>query len=192
LLRNVGLSIQNLLYAQLLFRGFAGSCERAPLQEYFPRPAQLRKCWLTGQIGVEAEVFHSNFPPSFSFTNHLHYRAVHITFRVSSLRVAVASAKSDEGEQLFPRKWDSEFMDLPIVKNQRQPTFTPDTVSAIVKNSTGQDRMLYALLAGSGLRVGEALGLELQHISEDFRTVFVRQTESGGMRCAQTATTLCR
>jgi integrase len=32
------------------------------------------------------------------------------------------------------------------------------------------------LLAGSGLRIGEALGLELQHISEDFRTIYVRQS----------------
>ncbi len=92
------------------------------------------------------------------------------------VKAVVGSAKSDEGEQLFPRKWDSEFMDLPIVKEQRQPTFTPDTVSAIVKKSDGQERMLYALLAGSGLRIGEALGLELQHISGDFRTVYVRQS----------------
>jgi integrase len=39
----------------------------------------------------------------------------------------------------------------------------------IVEKSVGQERVLYALLAGAGLRVGEALGLEFQHISEDFR-----------------------
>jgi integrase len=39
----------------------------------------------------------------------------------------------------------------------------------IVEKSVGQERVLYALLAGAGLRVGEALGLESQHISEDFR-----------------------
>jgi integrase len=98
------------------------------------------------------------------------------------VKAVVGSAKSDEGEQLFPRKWDSEFMDLPIVKEQRQPTFTPDTVSAIVKKSDGQERMLYALLAGSGLRIGEALGLELQHISEDFRTIYVRQSVWDGKK----------
>jgi integrase len=98
------------------------------------------------------------------------------------VKLVLASAKSDEGEQLFPRRWDSEFMDLPIVKEQRQPTFTPDTVSAIVNKSDGQERVLYALLAGAGLRVGEALGLELQHISEDFRTIFVRQSVWDGMK----------
>jgi integrase len=100
------------------------------------------------------------------------------------VKLVVASAKSDEGEQLFPRKWDSEFMDLPIIKEQRQPTFTPETMSAIVNTATGQERVLYALLAGSGLRIGEALGLELQHISTDFRTISVRQSVWEGMKQA--------
>ena len=51
-----------------------------------------------------------------------------------------------------------------------------------MKNSVGQERVLYALLAGAGLRAGEALGLELQHISEDFRTIFVRQSVWDGMK----------
>jgi integrase len=95
------------------------------------------------------------------------------------VKLIVASAKSDEGEPLFPRKWDSEFMDMPIVKNQKQPTLTPETVTALVEKSSGQLRMLYALLAGSGLRIGEALGLETTHISEDFRMLSVRQSVWG-------------
>jgi len=93
------------------------------------------------------------------------------------VKLVVASAKSDEGEPLFPRKWDSEFIDLPIVRNQRQPKFTTETMSAIVQHATGQYRVLYALLAASGLRIGEALGLELgKHISDDGRTLYVRQS----------------
>ncbi len=93
------------------------------------------------------------------------------------VKLIVASAKSKEGEPLFPRKWDSEFIDLPIVRNQRQPKFTTETMSAIVENATGQHRVLYSLLAGSGLRIGEALGLEVEkHISNDCRTLYVRQS----------------
>jgi integrase len=93
------------------------------------------------------------------------------------VKLIVASAKSEEGEPLFPRKWDSEFIDLPIVRNQRQPKFTTETMSAIVENASGQHRALYALLAGSGLRIGEALGLEVEeHISNDCRTLYVRQS----------------
>lgn len=95
----------------------------------------------------------------------------------SLVKLVVASAKSEEGEPLFPRKWDSEFIDLPIVRNQRQPKFKTETMSAIVQNATGQYRVLYALLAGSGLRIGEALGLEVgKHISNDGRTLHVRQS----------------
>ena len=93
------------------------------------------------------------------------------------VKLIVASAKSKEGEPLFSRKWDSEFIDLPIVRNQRQPKFSIETMSAIVQNATGQYRVLYALLAGSGLRIGEALGLEVgKHISNDCRTLYVRQS----------------
>ncbi len=92
------------------------------------------------------------------------------------VKLIVASAKSEEGEQLYPRKWDSEFIDLPIVRNQRQPKFTSETMSAIVQKATGQYRVLYALLAGSGLRIGEAIGLELQHVSKDGSTLHVRQS----------------
>jgi hypothetical protein len=86
------------------------------------------------------------------------------------VKLVVASAKSEEGEPLFPRRWDSEFIDLPIVRNQRQPKFTAETMSSIVQNTTGQYRVLYALLAGTGLRSGGALGLEVESISDDFRT----------------------
>jgi integrase len=92
------------------------------------------------------------------------------------VKLIVASAKSEEGEPLFPRKWDSEFIDLPIVRNQHQPKFTTDTMSAIVQNATGQYRVLYAVLAGSGLRIGEALGLEVQHVSKDGHALHVRQS----------------
>lgn len=93
------------------------------------------------------------------------------------VKLVVASAKDEEGEPLFPRKWDAEFIDMPIVKNQRQPKFSVETMNAIVQNASGQERVLYALLAGSGLRIGEAFGLEIgKHISPDCRTLYIRQS----------------
>jgi len=53
---------------------------------------------------------------------------------------------------------------------------------SIVQNTTGQYRVLYALLAGSGLRIGEALGLEAESISKDFGTLYVRKSIWQGMR----------
>ncbi len=52
--------------------------------------------------------------------------------------------------QLFPRKWNHEFIDMRVVENQHQPTFTAGWAPSFRKRD-GQERVLYALLAGSGL-----------------------------------------
>jgi integrase len=95
---------------------------------------------------------------------------------VGLVKLVVASALDKDGEQLFPRKWNHEFIDLPIVEKQHQPTFTAETITAIVQKAYGTERVLYALLAGSGLRIGEALGLEVKHFSEDCQTITVEQS----------------
>jgi integrase len=99
-----------------------------------------------------------------------------ITTYVNFVKFVVGSAIDDNGEQLFPRKWNNEFIDLPVIENQKQPTFTAETMSAIVEKTSGQDQILYALLAGTGLRVGEAFGLEVRHLSTDCRTITVEQS----------------
>ena len=55
-------------------------------------------------------------------------------------------------------------------------TFDVQAMSAIVEKASGDERVLYALPAGSGLRIGEALALEIKHISPDHRTVRVEQS----------------
>ena len=93
------------------------------------------------------------------------------------VKAVVASVVGDDGQELFPRKWNHAYIDAPAVKNQRQPTIDCSGISDIILFATGQYRMLYALLAGCGpLRIGEALGLEIdKHISPDFRTLAIRQ-----------------
>jgi integrase len=88
----------------------------------------------------------------------------------------VASALNEDGEQLYPRQWNHEFMDLPIVTDQHRPTFTSEVVAAIVQMAKGRYRMLYALCAASGMRIGEALGLEIdKHILDAGQTIHLRQ-----------------
>jgi integrase len=95
---------------------------------------------------------------------------------IGLVKLIVASAIDHNGDELHPRKWNHEFLDIPIVENQQQPTFTADTMNLIVQNASGQDQVLYALLAGTGLRIGEALGLEVRHLSADCRTLTVEQS----------------
>jgi integrase len=95
---------------------------------------------------------------------------------VGLVKLVVKSAK-EKGRELFPRKWSNEEMDIPEVRSQRRPYFTAEMVSAIISNSAARERALYALLAGSGLRIGEALGLEVgKHLSPDCRTLDVQQS----------------
>jgi hypothetical protein len=105
-------------------------------------------------------------------------------------KAVVGSAINEQGEQLFPRKWNEEFIDAPLVKQQRQPSTNKEGMESILKEAAGQYRMLYALLAGCGpLRAGEALGLEIgKHVSHDCRTLYIRQKAKRGIIQAWTKT----
>lgn len=102
---------------------------------------------------------------------------------VNVVKAIVASAINEDGEEIFPRRWNAEYIDAPVVKNQHQPTTSAEGVTAILGKAEGQHRVLYALLAGCGpLRAGEALGLEIgKHISPDFRTLHVVQKAKRGI-----------
>ncbi|MGP8155981.1 MAG: tyrosine-type recombinase/integrase [Candidatus Acidiferrales bacterium] len=94
------------------------------------------------------------------------------------VKSVVASAVNEEGEQLFPRKWNHEFVDMPVVDKSKQntPHFTSEVITGILASSKGYKQMFCALLAGTGLRAGEAIGLEVdKHISDDFSTLYIRQ-----------------
>jgi hypothetical protein len=54
-----------------------------------------------------------------------------------------------------PRAWNHEFIDLPEVKGQRQPTHSSETMKAIAAGSEGRERMLYVFLGATGLRFGK-------------------------------------
>lgn len=85
---------------------------------------------------------------------------VEITSCVKSIVDSVCDA---EGEPLYPRKWDNDRLDLPIVSPaaQRTPTVTREQIESAIANSEEAYKSLYALAAGSGLRLGELLALKL-------------------------------
>jgi integrase len=69
----------------------------------------------------------------------------------------VASAVSPDGDYLYPRHWNHQFIDLPPVTGQKQPTVSPAQLAAALADK--RYGLFYALLAGTGMRIGEALGL---------------------------------
>ena len=69
-------------------------------------------------------------------------------------RAIVAFPVNENGDRLFPRDWNFNFVDLPVIQNQKQSTVTPSQLQAILASKQG---VFFATLAGTGLRIGEIL-----------------------------------
>ena len=109
-----------------------------------------------------------------------------ITEIIAVLKYVVASVLDENGGQIYPRQWNHDFMDLPVIGKQNQPVFTPEQVEKIVSKAQGRYAVLYALLAGTGMRISEALAIELgpesddaTTISKDCLTIYVRKKVFG-------------
>jgi len=90
---------------------------------------------------------------------------------VKVMRWVKESAVDENGEQLYPTKWNYEFADIPAVEHQHTPMFTGDEITRIIAKATEQERVVYVLFAATGLRAGELLGLEVKHFSGNTITV---------------------
>jgi hypothetical protein len=65
------------------------------------------------------------------------------------IKSVMASAINENGEELFPRKWNEEYSDAPGIDDQRQPTATSEGVTAAKAAGTVSSALL--LLAAVGL-----------------------------------------
>jgi integrase len=94
------------------------------------------------------------------------------------VKLVVASAVNDDGDQLYPRKWNHDFIGLPIIRkeDQRRPSITESGLTNVLAATKGRYFALFALLAGTGLRIGEALGLKATDLSADCRVLYVRRS----------------
>lgn len=93
-------------------------------------------------------------------------------------KMVVASAVDENGEEIYPRKWNHEFIDMPVVEKAKQntPCFSSEVMTGLAGWKKPRERMLFVLCGAAGLRIGEALGIEIdKHISPDFSTISIRQ-----------------
>jgi integrase len=104
---------------------------------------------------------------------------------VTVVKLVVASAVDEEGDQLHPRVWNHEFIQLPLVikEKQNRPTITETEVSALLKNVNERYAVLVALVVGTGLRIGEALALRTEDFDPDCHVLHVKR--SVWHRCEQ-------
>jgi integrase len=100
---------------------------------------------------------------------------------VQVIKMVKASAIDDEGNELYPTKWNHDFIDMPVVKDreQRRPSFSAEQIEAMVKAGDRTMQMATILFAATGLRAGELLGLEIRHF--DGTAVKVEQEAWGGI-----------
>jgi integrase len=124
---------------------------------------------------------------------------------VTTAKLVVASLKVN-GEEVYRRTWDHEYIDLPIVdpEDQNSEAFTPQQMTEIldtafaaaVRKPKNVTYVLSLIVGGLGLRIGEALAIKVrdnvgcphckalrprkcQHgttFSEDCRILHVRQS----------------
>jgi len=94
------------------------------------------------------------------------------------VKMVVASAVNDEGEEIYPRKWNHNFVGMPVLKREEQhrPTVTEEELGEILASTSKRWAVLFALLAGTGLRIGEALALKPTDLSADCRVLHVKRS----------------
>lgn len=99
-----------------------------------------------------------------------------------TVQSVVASVEKDDGDKMYPRDWNLVFMGLPKIdtRKQNKPAFSAPEIETIISKAKAPYRTLYALLAGSGLRVGEAVGLRVEHVLDNCSRLIVAQSVWGG------------
>jgi hypothetical protein len=69
------------------------------------------------------------------------------------VKMVVASAVNEEGEELYPRKWNHSFIDLPRTRNPKQPSFAGAVVTRIVADAKKEKYRLLRSLRRYGAAI---------------------------------------
>ena len=115
-------------------------------------------------------------------------QTVNSYFRIAA--AVVGSAEDAEGSPLYPRNWDANKLDLPMVETskQRRPSITAETMAEFAKVKSPKYRMILILAASTGCRIGELLGLETKDLLDDCTTIRIVQQAKGTKLTAELKT----
>src|SRR5258708_24385382 len=112
------------------------------------------------------------------------FSATTIELNINIIKQIRASILDQEGAQVYPYTWNSDFIDAPIVDKDKQktPIASAQAVGdALSKNCRGIGALV-ALLTGSGLRVAEGLALRIGVPDDGKGTVWIPQENRGIVR----------
>jgi integrase len=137
--------------------------------------AYLRNHVVPGIGNVELESFNNGALKSFVQTLIDKKLAPKSIAEISAFtRSIVASVLDADGNQVYPRSWNMDFVDAPPVQQQHQPTVTKKFLQSVLQDDKIKirNRVLLALLASTGLRIGELQALQIGPDPLDQNTVW--------------------
>src|SRR5258707_8557368 len=107
-------------------------------------------------------------------------------FRV--LRRVIASVLDENFNSVHHRSWNLAAIGLPRVnpKKQRRPTLTAKEMTTLLSKAEGQYQMFYFFCLVTGMRVSEAVAVEIdKHIESDCSIIYVRQQREKRQDCVK-------
>jgi integrase len=116
-------------------------------------------------------------------TKQFNWKPATLAGHILVIKLIVASATDEEGEQLFPRVWNRRVINAPRVEQTKQktPTLTREQIETLIHRvKTAQERLLVCVLAGTGLRIGEARSIRVQ--GDDSQTMWDQKTGTIAVR----------
>jgi len=86
------------------------------------------------------------------------------------VKMVVASAVDKEGEEIYPRKWNPDFIDMPLVLKAKQntPCFSPEVMSGLAAWKYERERMVLVLRFFESMtqtQIAERVGISQMHVS---------------------------
>lgn len=123
--------------------------------------------WIKPRLGVvEVSTFGNAALRTFAASLNTHDKPLgpkSVNEIVSVVKQIIASAVNENGDKLYPRDWNQNFLDLPTVNKREQhaPSITAEQVTHAVRCSPRNIGAFFAMLAGTALRKGEAIAVRI-------------------------------
>jgi integrase len=83
-------------------------------------------------------------------------------------KMIVASAVDSNGNFLFPVKWNAHFIDLPKIGATTTQGIDAKGIQKLIQESPARYATLFAVAAGTGMRLGELLAIKIDPESWDY------------------------
>jgi integrase len=96
-----------------------------------------------------------------------------IGLNITIIKKIRKSAVDEDGNQLFPITWNSDVIDAPDMSDPKQATVSSQQITDAISKADRYQKALYAILAGTGLRIAESLAIKVGLPDDGESTVWI-------------------